>query len=50
MRQDYRKPEPVRVDRNMRRCLMCLEQFLSDGRHNRICRRCRSSQAWRDGY
>jgi hypothetical protein len=32
-----------------RRCLMCSKKFVSEGRHNRICRKCKSSQIWREG-
>jgi hypothetical protein len=32
-----------------RRCLMCRQLFASDGTHNRVCRRCKRSQQWRDG-
>ncbi len=33
----------------LRRCLLCGETFGSDGPHNRICKRCKSSQVWRQG-
>ena len=32
-----------------RRCLMCGEQFESDGPGNRICKKCKSTQTWRQG-
>jgi hypothetical protein len=32
-----------------RRCLMCGETFQSEWAGERICRRCRSSAAWRQG-
>ncbi|HSR72274.1 MAG TPA: hypothetical protein VLL72_07820 [Kiloniellales bacterium] len=32
-----------------RRCLSCGESFESEGAHNWICRRCKNSQAWRQG-
>jgi len=32
-----------------RRCLMCSEAFASSWPGERICRRCRSSAAWRQG-
>lgn len=32
-----------------RKCLMCGERFLSEGRHNRICQKCKSSQTYRSG-
>ncbi len=33
----------------LRRCLLCGETFASAGPHNRICKRCKSSQVWRQG-
>ncbi len=33
----------------LRRCLLCGETFGSAGPHNRICKRCKSSQVWRQG-
>jgi hypothetical protein len=33
----------------LRRCLLCGAMFGSAGPHNRICRRCKSSQVWRQG-
>ena len=32
-----------------RTCLMCGDKFPSSGTHNRICKRCKSTQAWREG-
>ncbi len=32
-----------------RRCLTCGSDFPSEGPHNRICRKCKSSKLWRDG-
>ena len=32
-----------------RKCLMCGDTFHSTGSHNRICKRCKSTQAWREG-
>ncbi len=32
-----------------RRCLTCGDDFPSEGPHNRVCRRCKSSKIWRDG-
>lgn len=32
-----------------RRCLRCDEDFLSEGPHNRICKVCKDSNAWRSG-
>ncbi len=37
--------DPVR----RRRCLLCADKFGSAGPHNRICKRCKSSQVWRQG-
>ena len=40
------------VNRNaqkLRRCLMCGDEFLSEWSGNRICKRCKSSTAWRSG-
>lgn len=36
-------------DAQHRRCLMCGAPFSSEGSHNRICKKCKGSQAWRDG-
>lgn len=33
----------------LRRCLLCGAMFGSAGPHNRICKRCKSSQVWRQG-
>ena len=33
----------------LRRCLLCGENFPSYGPHNRICKRCKSTQVWRRG-
>ena len=33
----------------LRRCLSCRKTFASAGPHNRICKRCKSSQVWRQG-
>lgn len=38
------RPQP-----KMRACLMCGESFESTGAGNRICQKCKSSQAWRTG-
>lgn len=32
-----------------RRCLACSQSFPSEGPHNRICPKCKSTKAWRDG-
>ncbi|WP_419913129.1 hypothetical protein [Hoeflea sp.] len=41
--------ERVNVERKRRRCLMCREMFDSFGPGNRICKKCKSKQAWRSG-
>jgi DnaJ-class molecular chaperone len=41
---DYELPQP-----KDRRCLMCKTSFESEGKHNRICRKCKGSSAWREG-
>lgn len=35
------------AERKSRKCLMCEREFESEGVHNRICRRCKASQAYR---
>ncbi len=50
MRECYSKPKGPEIIIQSRRCLMCGDFFPSQGAHNRICSRCRSSQRWRDGY
>ena len=32
-----------------RKCLMCGNQFESEGVHNRICKKCKGTNAWRLG-
>ena len=32
-----------------RKCICCGETFDSEGIYNRICPRCKTTQAWRDG-
>jgi len=41
-------PRPV-PEVKARVCLMCGVTFHSEGAHNRICPKCKSSQAWRSG-
>ena len=36
--------------RKQRSCLRCNEKFESEWAGERICRRCKSTQAWRSGY
>ena len=38
---------PVRQARN---CLMCGTSFASHGSHNRICTKCKDTQAYQNGY
>ncbi len=46
----FSKPENDRkVITKARKCLMCAEAFQSEGPQNRICRKCKSSQTYRDG-
>ena len=33
----------------LRACMLCKENFQSDGFGDRICRRCKSSNTWRNG-
>jgi len=49
MGQNYSKPKPHSFIAKIRHCLMCRTAFSSEGPHNRVCRRCRASQVWRDG-
>ncbi len=32
-----------------RKCLMCGNQFVSEGAHNRVCKKCKGTNAWRFG-
>ena len=43
------KTESHKDPARLRRCLMCGETFGSSGPHNHICKRCKSSQVWRQG-
>ncbi|MCP5373975.1 MAG: hypothetical protein H6907_19760 [Hyphomicrobiales bacterium] len=43
-----KKPK-ARLNVKTRRCLMCGDAFESDGAHNRICRKCKETKAWREG-
>ena len=36
-------------ERKTRRCLVCTDSFLSEWAGERICRKCKSSSAWRTG-
>jgi Zn finger protein HypA/HybF involved in hydrogenase expression len=41
--------EEIKTDSKARRCLMCLEQFVSEWAGQRVCPRCKSTAAWRTG-
>ena len=43
------KTESCKEPARLHRCLLCGETFGSAGPHNRICKRCKSSQVWRQG-
>ena len=45
----YKKPQAAPVELKKRHCLMCSRGFLSEGPHNRVCRKCKSTQLWREG-
>jgi hypothetical protein len=48
--RDDGKPTTDRSDEaKMRDCLICRRQFLSAWAGERICRRCKSTSAWRGG-
>ena len=47
--QEQIKEETVVDVRKERKCLMCGTRFESDGAHNRICPKCKSTEAWRRG-
>jgi tRNA(Ile2) C34 agmatinyltransferase TiaS len=36
-------------EQKLRRCLMCGQMFPSAGPGNRICKKCKSTQAWQQG-
>ena len=42
-----RPSEPQAV--KLRRCLMCRDRFESSGPGERVCKRCKSTAAWREG-
>jgi len=42
-------PEPAQPSPRTRMCLRCATKFPSDGPGERICPRCKSTKAWRDG-
>lgn len=41
-------PSPMHKEKT-RRCLVCSEDFLSAWAGERVCKKCRSSTAWRQG-
>jgi hypothetical protein len=44
------KPEPERVyDAKVRNCLKCREEFDSSWPGERVCKRCKSTDGWRNG-
>jgi len=44
-----KKPQPENLEPVVRRCLMCLVEFLSQHKGERVCRACKSTLAWRQG-
>ena len=46
----FKKPEVYDAEESVvRRCLMCRDHFESSWRGERICKRCKSTAAWREG-
>ena len=46
----HERPEPVRANEpKIRKCLICRSPFASAWAGERICRRCKSTAAWRSG-
>ena len=45
----YSITEPSNRQNKTRKCLMCGDQFPSDGPGNRVCKNCKTTQTWRDG-
>jgi hypothetical protein len=43
--QSAEQNDPTRL----RQCLMCGHKFQSTGPGNRICKKCKSTQTWRQG-
>ena len=44
------KPEPERVyEAKVRNCLKCREEFNSSWPGERVCKRCKSTDGWRNG-
>ncbi len=48
-KESTKKPTQKRQKQGIRCCLMCSNDFVSDGTHNRVCKRCKGTQAWREG-
>ncbi len=48
-KESTKKPTQEHQKRGIRCCLMCGNDFYSDGTHNRICKRCKGTQVWREG-
>ena len=40
----------ARNQEKVRSCLLCQDDFVSSWPGERICKRCRSSSSWRNGY
>ena len=50
MRLEQKKAETERnTEEKTRRCLMCNQSFESEWAGERVCRRCKSTEAWRRG-
>jgi hypothetical protein len=50
MDDDHKKPPSMRdSDPKTKPCLVCKSPFLSEWAGERICRRCKSTAAWRSG-
>ena len=46
----HKKPENEQpVQRTIRRCLKCRQQFSSTWSGERVCAKCKASSAWREG-
>jgi len=48
-KQDTTQDDDAQYERKLRRCMMCGENFESDWAGERICRRCKSTEAYRRG-
>ncbi len=50
MKSTYKKPEAdTKTDAKKRKCLMCGTKFQSAWVGERICGKCKSTNAWRNG-